>query len=264
MEVKRTLSTFLDKREFRKNRPCQNGHSRESGNQVDFISWIPNGFPLSRERWTATKAVQLRRRGGIMLAPFFDHSIVNFFPSPREPSLNKLQPYPFEKLRQLFSDVTPNAGYAPISLGIGEPKHPTPAFIQKALSDNLHGLANYPTTAGSEALRACDLPAGWSAAMACRLNPATQVLPVNGSREALFALAQTVIDPRADALVLCPNPFYQIYEGAAYLAGAQPYFVNSDPARNFAPDYSKRTAGSMVRACSCCMSARLATRPVRY
>ena len=153
------------------------------------------------------------------------------------PLLDKLQPYPFEKLRQLFAGITPNPGLSPISLGIGEPKHPTPAFIQQALADNLAGLANYPTTAGSDALRGAiaawlerryGLPA---------LNPAAQVLPVNGSREALFALAQTVIDPTRDALVMCPNPFYQIYEGAAYLSGAQPYFVNSDPARNFAPDY---------------------------
>ncbi len=154
------------------------------------------------------------------------------------PHLAQLQPYPFEKLKQLLSGVQPNADHAPISLGIGEPKHPTPAFIKSALADNLNGLAVYPTTAGSDALRAAiaawlqkryDLPP---------LDPATQVLPVNGSREALFALAQTVVDPGTDALVLCPNPLYQIYEGAAYLAGARPYFVNADPARNFAPDYS--------------------------
>jgi N-succinyldiaminopimelate aminotransferase len=153
------------------------------------------------------------------------------------PLLNKLQPYPFEKLRQLFADVTPNASYPAISLGIGEPKHPTPAFIQKAVTDNLFGLANYPTTAGSDALRAAI--AGWLERRygLPKIDAVKQVLPVNGSREALFALAQTVIDPTRDALVMCPNPFYQIYEGAAYLAGAQPYFVNSDPARNFAPDY---------------------------
>lgn len=155
------------------------------------------------------------------------------------PLLDKLQPYPFEKLRLLFSGVTPNPAYSAISLGIGEPKHPTPPFIQKALADSLgNGLASYPATAGSEALRAAI--AGWLERRygLPPLNPATQILPVNGSREALFALAQTVIDPsRGDALVMCPNPFYQIYEGAAYLAGAQSYFVNSDPALNFAPDY---------------------------
>jgi N-succinyldiaminopimelate aminotransferase len=157
------------------------------------------------------------------------------------PLLDKLQPYPFEKLRNLFSGITPNPAYAPISLGIGEPKHPTPAFIRQALVDSLDGLAGYPTTAGSDALRTAI--AGWLERryQLPKIDAATQVLPVNGSREALFALAQTIIDPSAylpePALVMCPNPFYQIYEGAAYLAGAQPYFVNSDPARNFAPDY---------------------------
>nr|WP_155438670.1 succinyldiaminopimelate transaminase [Pseudoduganella ginsengisoli] len=156
---------------------------------------------------------------------------------PVNPHLDKLQSYPFEKLRQLFAQVTPNAAYKHISLGMGEPKHPTPPFIQQALADNLDGLASYPLTVGNEALRKAicgwlerryDLPA---------LNPATQVLPVNGSREALFALTQTVVDPAANAIVVSPNPFYQIYEGAAYLAGAEPYFVNSDPARNFGCDY---------------------------
>lgn len=153
------------------------------------------------------------------------------------PLLDQLQPYPFEKLRRLFADLTPNKAYAPISLGIGEPKHPTPAFIQQALADHLGGLASYPTTAGSDALRGTI--AGWLERRYSlpKLDPATQILPVNGSREALFALAQTVINPVPGALVLCPNPFYQIYEGAAYLAGAQPYFVNSDPARNFGCDY---------------------------
>lgn len=153
------------------------------------------------------------------------------------PLLDKLQPYPFEKLRQLFSGVTPAPSYTPISLGIGEPKHPTPAFIQQALADELKGLANYPTTIGSDALRAAI--AGWLERryQLPALDAATQILPVCGSREALFSLAQTVIDPRREALVMCPNPFYQIYEGAAYLAGAQPYFVNADPKRNFNPDY---------------------------
>jgi N-succinyldiaminopimelate aminotransferase len=153
------------------------------------------------------------------------------------PHLDKLQPYPFEKLRQLFAGVTPNALYPPISLGMGEPKHPTPPFIHKALTHNLQGLATYPTTHGSPELRGAI--AGWLERRygIPALDPATQVLPVNGSREALFALAQTVIDPAAKPLVMCPNPFYQIYEGAAYLAGAEPYFVNSDPKRNFGCDY---------------------------
>jgi N-succinyldiaminopimelate aminotransferase len=154
------------------------------------------------------------------------------------PLLDKLQPYPFEKLRQLFAGITPNPACKPISLGIGEPKHPTPSFIRQALADNLGGLASYPSTIGSDTLRAAI--AGWLERRydLPPLDPASQILPVNGSREALFALAQTVINPACtDALVLCPNPFYQIYEGAAYLAGARPYFVNSDPARNFAPAF---------------------------
>ncbi len=155
------------------------------------------------------------------------------------PHLDELQPYPFEKLRKLFDGITPPAGLAPIRLSIGEPQHATPAFIRDALVDNLGGLANYPTTQGSDALRQSiaswlerrfGLPA---------VNAATQVLPVNGSREALFAFAQCVIDgARPNALVLCPNPFYQIYEGAAYLAGAKPYFVNNLPGNNFASDFA--------------------------
>jgi len=153
------------------------------------------------------------------------------------PPFAQLHPYPFEKLRLLFTGVAPNSAFSPISLGIGEPKHPTPDFIRQALADNLDGLAGYPATAGSDALRTSI--AGWLERRygLPALNPATQILPVNGSREALFALAQTVVDPTRDALVMCPNPFYQIYEGASYLAGAQPWFVNSDPAHNFAPDY---------------------------
>jgi N-succinyldiaminopimelate aminotransferase len=155
------------------------------------------------------------------------------------PLLEQLHPYPFEKLRQLFAGITPNPAYSAISLGMGEPKHPTPPFIQQALAGALDGLANYPTTAGSDALRTAI--AQWITRRYAvpQLDPATQILPVNGTREALFALAQTVINPVPGALVLCPNPFYQIYEGAAYLAGAAPYFVNSDPARNFAPDYAQ-------------------------
>ncbi len=156
------------------------------------------------------------------------------------PRLDLLQPYPFEKLRALFADVTPNAAKPAISFGIGEPKHPTPEFIKTALSEALAGLANYPTTAGSDALRQCI--AGWLVRRygLPKVNPATEVLPVTGSREALFAFAQTVIDgSKPGALVLCPNPFYQIYEGAALLAGATPVFANSDPARNFAPAFDR-------------------------
>ncbi len=153
--------------------------------------------------------------------------------------LNQLQPYPFEKLKQLFQGITPNSAYAPISLGIGEPKHPTPELIKTAITNNLAGLASYPSTQGSEALR--QAIAHWIATRYAipAPHPANQILPVNGSREALFAFAQTVLDTSKQnhPLVMCPNPFYQIYEGAAYLAGAQPYFINADPAKNFAPDY---------------------------
>jgi N-succinyldiaminopimelate aminotransferase len=153
------------------------------------------------------------------------------------PLLDKLHPYPFEKLRLLFEQVTASPQHKAISLGMGEPKHPTPKFIEQALADNLSGLAVYPTTIGSPDMRAAI--AGWLERRynLPKLNPATQVLPVNGSREALFALAQAVIDKDAQSIVVSPNPFYQIYEGAAYLAGAEPYFVNSDPARNFSCDY---------------------------
>ena len=152
------------------------------------------------------------------------------------PLLARLQPYPFERLRQLFAGVTPNPQYSPISLGIGEPKHPTPDFIKRTLTDSLGELAGYPATAGSPQLRAAFT--GWlDKRYGLKLDPATQVLPVNGSREALFAFAQTVIDPTRPATVVCPNPFYQIYEGAALLAGAEPYYAPSDPARNFAVDW---------------------------
>jgi len=154
------------------------------------------------------------------------------------PLLSRLQPYPFERLRALTSDVTPNPAFAPISLGIGEPRHPTPAFIREALSGALDGLASYPATAGEPALRgAC---ADWvQRRYGVSIDPATQLLPVSGSREALFAIAQTVVDAsRPGATVVCPNPFYQIYEGATLLAGAQVVFANSDPARNFAIDWS--------------------------
>jgi N-succinyldiaminopimelate aminotransferase len=153
------------------------------------------------------------------------------------PLLNRLQTYPFERLRQLFAGVTPNPAYSAISLGMGEPKHATPDFIKQALADSLQGLASYPSTAGDPALRGAFT--GWlQRRYGLDLDPATQVLPVNGSREALFAFAQTVIDPTsAHATVLSPNPFYQIYEGAALLAGAEPYYVPSLAQRNFAVDW---------------------------
>ncbi|NML48698.1 succinyldiaminopimelate transaminase [Ramlibacter sp. G-1-2-2] len=156
------------------------------------------------------------------------------------PLLSRLQPYPFARLRELFEGVQPNPAYRPISLGIGEPKHPTPQFIKDALVAALdqpgHDLTGYPPTAGTPELRAAC--AGWlQRRYGFPVDAATQVLPVNGSREALFSFAQTVIDPTRPAVVVCPNPFYQIYEGAALLAGAEPYYAPSDPKRNFAVDW---------------------------
>jgi len=156
------------------------------------------------------------------------------------PLLARLQPYPFERLRQLFAGVTPNPSLRPISLGIGEPKHATPAFIKQALAQAMDtpgsDLAGYPPTIGTPKLR--EAFAGWlSRRYGLQVDAATQVLPVNGSREALFAFAQSVVDPSKKPVVVCPNPFYQIYEGAALLAGAEPYYAPSDPARNFAVDW---------------------------
>jgi N-succinyldiaminopimelate aminotransferase len=157
------------------------------------------------------------------------------------PLLDRLQPYPFERLRQLFSGVTPNPAYRPISLGIGEPRHATPELVKEALRGSMQSLAAYPPTAGDPALRAAC--ARWlSQRYGLTLDPATQILPVNGSREALFALVQTVIDPKLDQqgqrpVVVSPNPFYQIYEGAALLAGADTFYAPSDPTRNFAIDW---------------------------
>ena len=153
------------------------------------------------------------------------------------PLLLRLQPYPFERLRQLFAGVTPSAQHSAISLGIGEPRHTTPRFIQDALAAHLAGLASYPSTLGEPQLRqAC---ADWvQRRYGIAVDAATQVLPVNGSREALFAFTQTVVDAsQPGATVVCPNPFYQIYEGAALLAGATPHYAPSDPARNFAVDW---------------------------
>jgi N-succinyldiaminopimelate aminotransferase len=154
------------------------------------------------------------------------------------PLLTRLQPYPFERLRQLHASVTPNPAYKPTSLGIGEPRHATPQLIKDALTASLAGLASYPGTLGEPKLR--QAISDWlQRRYGVQVDVATQILPVNGSREALFALAQTVIDPgKPGATVICPNPFYQIYEGAALLAGADVWFAPSDPARNFAVDYS--------------------------
>ncbi len=151
------------------------------------------------------------------------------------PRLSRLSPYPFERLRQLVADVAPNPALAPINLSIGEPRHPTPALVLDALAAGARELAHYPTTIGAPALR--EAIAGWLVRRhgLAALDPATQVLPVLGSREALFAFAQTVVDgSRTGATVVMPNPFYQIYEGAALLAGAEPYCVNAVAGCGFA------------------------------
>ena len=153
------------------------------------------------------------------------------------PRLDLLQPYPFEKLRLLFAAATPPAGLKPVNLGIGEPQHPTPEFIKTTLVESLGGLAKYPATAGDPALR--EAIARWLERRygLPPVDAASEVLPVNGSREALFALTQTVVDgSRPRATVVCPNPFYQIYEGAAILAGARAFFAPAVPERNFACD----------------------------
>ena len=159
-------------------------------------------------------------------------------------ALQQLQPYPFEKLRALLGAVTPNPDKRPIALSIGEPKHKSPAFVAKALADNLDQMAVYPTTAGIPALREaiahwCErrfsVPAGW-------LDAAKHVLPVNGTREALFAFTQTVVNRADNGLVISPNPFYQIYEGAAFLAGATPHYLPCLAEHGFNPDFDAVSA----------------------
>ncbi len=154
------------------------------------------------------------------------------------PDLNTLQPYPFEKLNRLKAEVSPPSDRAHIALSIGEPKHQPPSFVVEELITHLHGLANYPLTKGRPELRQAIVD--W---LSCRfalpagsLDAERHVLPVAGTREALFAFAQAVVDRSHEALVLSPNPFYQIYEGAALLAGAEPYFMNTTAASGFLPD----------------------------
>lgn len=157
------------------------------------------------------------------------------------PRLELLQPYPFERYRALLAGVTPPA-MTPSRLSIGEPQHATPSLVREALLDSLNGLSAYPATAGLAQLR--ETMAGWFCrryALA-RLDPATEVLPVNGSREALFSFAQAIVDAsRPRPIVVCPNPFYQIYEGAALLAGAQPAFLNQTAATGFNLDLESLT-----------------------
>jgi N-succinyldiaminopimelate aminotransferase len=154
-------------------------------------------------------------------------------------NLNLLQPYPFQRLRDLFAGIKPNTQYTPVNLSIGEPKHETPSIIQKSLIDHISGLANYPTTLGSPELR--QAIADWATRRygIPALDIDKEIIPVNGSREALFALAQAVIDASTiKPIVISPNPFYQIYEGAALLAGAEPYFINTLPENQHSMDLS--------------------------
>ena len=154
--------------------------------------------------------------------------------------LSTLPPYPFERLRGLLKGVTADARHAPISMSIGEPKHPAPTLVREALVQALDGLSVYPPTAGGEPIRRA--VAQWLQRRygLPSIDPLRQVLPVNGSKEALYAIAQVAIDVREGEprpVVLLPNPCYQVYEGAALLAGAEPYYVNQGPQTNFALDW---------------------------
>jgi N-succinyldiaminopimelate aminotransferase len=155
------------------------------------------------------------------------------------PALGRLQPYPFEKLAVLLRGAEPPSDLDPIALSIGEPRHPTPALIAEALIAHLHTLCVYPSTRGLPALR--EAVARWLGTRfglgPDAIDPERQILPVNGTREALFAFAQAAVDPTRDPLVLMPNPFYQIYEGAALLAGAEPGFLPCLPETGYVPDF---------------------------
>ncbi|MFW5442787.1 MAG: succinyldiaminopimelate transaminase [Methylococcaceae bacterium] len=155
------------------------------------------------------------------------------------PNLNHLHPYPFEKLNQLKQGIAPPQNKTHIALSIGEPKHATPEIINKALISHLDGIAKYPTTKGKPELRLAI--ANWISQRfdipSTGINAETQVLPVSGTREALFSFTQAMIDPSKDPVVIMPNPFYQIYEGAAILAGAEPYYLNTTEDSNYLPDF---------------------------
>lgn len=155
------------------------------------------------------------------------------------PYLDKLQPYPFQKLAEIKQGITPPAELPHIALSIGEPKHPTPIFIRDAVANNTLGLGNYPVTKGNPALRQAiaDWLKGRYNLPADMLDIEHQILPVNGTREALFSFAQALIDPTEKPLVIMPNPFYQIYEGAALLAGAEPHFLPCTEDNGFIPDF---------------------------
>ena len=163
------------------------------------------------------------------------------------PDLARLQPYPFQRLANLFAGLQPDPSMQPISLSIGEPKHPTPGFITEAVIEHLHGLSSYPVTKGSAALR--ETIAHWLQHRfgLNQVDPEHQVLPVSGTREALFALAQAVVDRRRDPIIAMPNPFYQIYEGAALLAGAEPRYLNCTAENGWLPDLDAVSAADWQR-----------------
>jgi N-succinyldiaminopimelate aminotransferase len=163
------------------------------------------------------------------------------------PDLARLQPYPFQRLANLFAGLQPDPSMQPISLSIGEPKHPTPGFITEAVIEHLHGLSSYPVTKGSAALR--ETIAHWLQRRFSlnQVDPEHQVLPVSGTREALFALAQAVVDRRRDPIIAMPNPFYQIYEGAALLAGAEPRYLNCTAENSWLPDLDAVSAADWQR-----------------
>ncbi|MDX1633428.1 MAG: succinyldiaminopimelate transaminase [Marinobacter sp.] len=157
------------------------------------------------------------------------------------PNLSRLHPYPFEKLTKLKAGVQPPAGLSSSALSIGEPKHESPAFVKEVIAANLDRLANYPTTKGMDELR--EAIAAW-ATRRFELAPGSltagnHVVPVNGTREAIFSLVQAVVDNTRPARVVSPNPFYQIYEGAALLAGATPHYVACDAGNGFIPDFDQ-------------------------
>ncbi|MCK4834599.1 MAG: aminotransferase class I/II-fold pyridoxal phosphate-dependent enzyme, partial [Gammaproteobacteria bacterium] len=154
------------------------------------------------------------------------------------PDLKKLQPYPFEKLKTLKGDYQP-AINGHIALSIGEPKHAAPGFVLDSITNNLNEINRYPLTKGSPELRTAItnwLTHRFNLSDAA-LDPERHALPVTGTREALFSFAQSFIDRNEDALILMPNPFYQIYEGAALLSGATPYFYNTVKENNYLPDF---------------------------
>jgi len=163
------------------------------------------------------------------------------------PELDKLHPYPFEKLSALKSGITPNPELEHIALSIGEPKHKSPEFVMEELKQQLNGVSAYPLTKGIPELR--QAITGWLTQRfnlpEDSLNAEQHVIPVNGTREALFAFAQAVIDrdhdPHKAPLIVMPNPFYQIYEGAAYLSGAKPYYMNTTAENNYLPDFDSVT-----------------------